>query len=72
MRLRLQAAGMRSRLVAQAHAMHEHPVTLAERSGAVAEAAKSAVILENKYPGDKPWLVQCDQVAWKHRAKGEY
>lgn len=70
--LRLKAAGMRCKLVAQGFAWHEHPVTLDERSGAMAEAAESAVIFESKYPGEQPWHVLCEQPHWKLQAKGQY
>ena len=70
--LRLKALGMRCQLVAQGFARHEHPVTLSERSAAMAEAAASAVIFEGKYSGRQPWHTLCDQPPWKLRAKGQY
>jgi GT2 family glycosyltransferase len=72
MGLRLTDAGMRARFVAEATALHDHPVTLAERRAAMREAGASAVILERKHTGEQQWRSQCAQPPWLHHAKATY
>jgi GT2 family glycosyltransferase len=66
--LRLGAAGMRAELVAGADTVHEHPLTLRERSLQMRQAGLSAATLERKLPGDGPWPGPADVPVWRWRA----
>lgn len=66
--LRLRAAGMRAELVPGADTVHEHPITLRERSRQMREAGLSAATLERKRPADGPWPGPADVPVWRWRA----
>jgi len=53
--LRLVRKGMRSVLVPDAVAWHDHPVTLEERVRSMTKVGEAAAIFERKHEGPHPW-----------------
>lgn len=66
--LRLSEHGMRSALIPEATAVHEHPITLSERRRQMHEAGQSAAIHAHKQPQWYPWLAPGDVPPWRWRA----
>lgn len=55
MGLRFRKLGVQFKYVAGTVCMHHHPINLKERMGTEGKAAESAVVIDRKYSGVKPW-----------------
>lgn len=53
--LRFRKLGVQFKYIPGTVCMHHHPITLKERMSTNAKAAESAVIIDRKYAGVKPW-----------------
>jgi len=67
--LRLREAGMVASLVPEAMTVHDHPITLRERSASMVEAGMSAHVFESGRPGPHPWRPIVDRAPWLHRLR---